>query len=75
MLTWHWHWIGLPSTMMLTLPLKYQPNEPVENSRGSACIGNPLRSTLSDWALAWKSSREIGQTVLGGMALSSGRRS
>src|SRR4051812_10880426 len=48
---------GLPSTCTVILPLKYQPKEPVENSRLSAMTSCPLITTLTgsafsmNWAL------------------------
>ena len=56
-------WIesGLPSTVMVVLPLWYQPNEPVENSRLSAMISAPPMVILTGSALSRNCVFEIGQ--------------
>ena len=54
---------GVPSTSMLTLPLRYQPNEPVEKCLTSADSDWPAMLTIIGFALLRKSARLIGQAV------------
>src|SRR5262249_33973035 len=52
---------GLPSTLMVVLPLKYQPNEPVENSRFSAVTSWPPMLTFTDSAFSRNADLLMGQ--------------
>src|ERR1700733_2454484 len=57
---------GVSPTFTLTLPFRYQPSEPVENSLTSAVIGMPLMTTSSGLACL-NCSRVIEQVVLTAM--------
>ena len=52
---------GLPSTVMMTLPLWYQPNDPVLNSRLSATSSWPLMVILTASAFSRNCDLEMGQ--------------
>src|SRR5262245_28697119 len=61
---------------MLTLPLKYQPNDPVENSRLSATSSWPLMTSLTASALSRNCARVTGHgdfAMRGGYRRSNGR--
>src|SRR5262249_61471 len=55
---------GLPATSIVVLPLRYQPNEPVENSLTSAMSGASPILTLTGLACWVNSARVTGQLVL-----------
>src|SRR5262245_32815070 len=53
-----------PFTSTTVLPFKYQPREPVENSRGSASMGAPAIATSTGLAPSRNCWRVIGLAVL-----------
>src|SRR5262245_35409624 len=63
---------GFSPTLIVILPLRYQPSEPVENSLTSADMGMPLMTTSTGLAPSLKSLREIGQVVFAAMKHSFG---
>src|SRR5262245_30317435 len=58
---------GVPSIVIVVLPLRYQPSEPVENSLTGATMGMPLIVISTGLACSLNCLRLIGQVVLTAM--------